>query len=57
MSATDSIISRLLVAAERPTGVRFVGQSVQPAEGDSFVPWSEIQRDAQVVAAALQARS
>ena len=56
MSATDSIISRLLVAAERPTGVRFVGQSVQPAEGDSFVPWSEIQRDAQVVAAALQAR-
>ncbi|MEN9823541.1 MAG: hypothetical protein RLZ04_1967 [Actinomycetota bacterium] len=56
MSATDSIISRLLTAAERPTGVRFVGQSVQPTEGDSFVPWSQIQRDAQVVAAALQAR-
>jgi len=56
MSGSDSIISRLLAAAERPTGVRFVGQSVQPAEGDSFVPWSEIQRDAQVVAASLQAR-
>ncbi|MFZ9481702.1 MAG: AMP-binding protein [Ilumatobacteraceae bacterium] len=56
MSATDSIISRLLTAADRPTGVRFVGQSVQPTEGDSFVPWSQIQRDAQVVAAALQAR-
>lgn len=56
MSATDSIISRLLVAAERPTGVRFVGQSVQPTEGDSFVSWAEIQRDAQVVAASLQAR-
>lgn len=56
MSATDSIISRLLVAAERPTGVRFVGQSVQPSEGDSFVSWAEIQRDAEVVAASLQAR-
>ncbi len=52
----DSIIARLVAAAERPTGVRFVGPSVMPAEGDSFVPWSEIHRDARVVAASLQAR-
>jgi fatty-acyl-CoA synthase len=56
MPPTDSIIQRLLDAAQRPTGVRFVGQSVQPAEGDSFVPWSEIHDDAKVVAASLQAR-
>ncbi|MFZ9630349.1 MAG: AMP-binding protein, partial [Ilumatobacteraceae bacterium] len=55
----DSIISRLVAAAERPTGVRFVGQSVLPADcttGSAFVPWSQVHRDAQVVAAALQAR-
>jgi fatty-acyl-CoA synthase len=56
MPPTDSIIQRLVDAAQRPTGVRFVGQSVQPAEGDSFVPWSEIHEQAKVVAASLQAR-
>ncbi len=52
----DSIIARLVAAAERPTGVRFVGPSVMPAEGDSFVPWWQIHADAKVVAASLQAR-
>ena len=39
-----------------PTGVRFVGPSVAPAAGDSFVSWGEIHDDARVVGAALQAR-
>ena len=55
----DSIVSRLLAAAERPTGVRFVGQSVLPpdcTDSSAFVPWSQIQYDAQVVAASMQAR-
>jgi fatty-acyl-CoA synthase len=52
----DSIVARLIAAADRPTGVRFVGPSVMPAEGDSFVPWSAIHHDAKVVAASLQAR-
>ncbi|MFM7045378.1 MAG: AMP-binding protein [Ilumatobacteraceae bacterium] len=55
----DSIVERLLAVAERPTGVRFVGHSVLPPdcdEGSAFVPWSQVQRDAQVVAASLQAR-
>jgi len=56
MPSTDSIITRLVAAAERPTGVRFVGPSVMPVDGDSFVPWSEIHADARVVAASLQAR-
>jgi fatty-acyl-CoA synthase len=56
MPSTDSIISRLIAAAERPTGVHFVGQSVMPAEGDPFVPWSRIHEDAKVVAASLQSR-
>lgn len=55
-AGADSIISRLVAAAERPTGVRFVGPSVMPADGDNFVPWAEIHADAKVVAASLQAR-
>ncbi len=55
-AATDSIIDRLIVAADRPTGVRFVGHSVQAADGDSFVSWAQIHEEARVVAAALQAR-
>ena len=54
--SADSIVSRLIAAADRPTGVRFVGQSVMPAEGDGFVPWAELHADARVVGAALQAR-
>lgn len=56
MSATDSIVDRLIRAADRPTGVRFVGQSVMPAEGDSFVSWAQIHDEARSVGAALQAR-
>lgn len=56
MSATDSIVERLIRAADRPTGVRFVGQSVMPAEGDSFVSWAQIHEEARAVGAALQAR-
>lgn len=56
MSQPDSIIQRLVDASQRPTGVRFVGHSVQPPEGDGFVPWAEIHADALVVAASLQAR-
>ena len=51
-----TIIERLEAAAARPTGVRFVGHSTAPAEGDGFVPWAEIHADARAVAAALQAR-
>jgi fatty-acyl-CoA synthase len=55
-AAADSIIRRLVEVADRPTGVRFVGASVAPAEGDGFVSWGEIHHDARVVAASLQAR-
>jgi fatty-acyl-CoA synthase len=56
MSQPNSIVERLVQAADRPTGVRFVGASVAPAEGDGFVSWREIHDDARVVGAALQAR-
>ena len=52
----DSIVSRLVVAADRPTGVHFVGPSVVPADGDPFVPWRQVHDEARVVGAALQAR-
>ena len=59
-TATDSIIDRLIAAADRPTGVRFVGHSLQTADvkgpGDSFVSWAQIHEEARGVAAALQAR-
>lgn len=55
-SPADSIVSRLIAATDRPTGVRFVGQSVMPAEGDGYVSWAELHHDARVVGAALQAR-
>jgi fatty-acyl-CoA synthase len=55
-SQATSIVERLIQAADRPTGVRFVGNSVAPAEGDGFVPWAQIHDDARVVGAALQAR-
>src|SRR6478735_7821479 len=51
-----TIIERLELAATRPTGVRFVGHSTAPAEGDGFVPWGELHGEARAVAAALQAR-
>lgn len=51
-----TIIERLERAATRPAGVRFVGHSTAPADGDGFVPWAELHGDARAVAAALQAR-
>lgn len=51
----DSIIQRLIDAARRPAGVRFVGQSVAPVAGDGFVPWAEIHEEAKGVAVALAA--
>lgn len=56
MPSTDSIVSRLIAAADRPTGVRFVGPSVMPADGDPFVSWAQVHDEARVVAASLQAR-
>lgn len=53
--ASDSIVSRLIAAAERPAGVRFVGHSISP-DGPTFVPWSQIHEEARAVGAALQAR-
>ena len=54
-----SIVERIIAAADRPTGVRFVGHSVLPADNDGesvFVPWAELHDEARVVAATLQAR-
>jgi fatty-acyl-CoA synthase len=55
-NGTDSIIDRLIAAADRAAGVRFVGQSVMPADGDAFVSWAQIHHEARVAGAALQAR-
>ncbi|HQZ34212.1 MAG TPA: fatty acyl-AMP ligase [Ilumatobacteraceae bacterium] len=53
---TDSIVNRLIAATKHQTGVRFVGNSVMPGEGESFVPWAQLHDEARVVGAALQAR-
>ena len=53
--SVDSIVQRLVTAADRPTGVRFVGHSVSP-DGPSFVQWAQLHDEARAVAAALQAR-
>ncbi len=52
---TGSVIDRLEASADAPTGVRFVGASVVPAEGSAFVSWREIHDDARAVGATLQA--
>ena len=54
--SAGSITDRLQAAADRPTGVRFVGASVAPAEGPNFVSWRQIHDEARAVGAALQAR-
>jgi fatty-acyl-CoA synthase len=54
--STRGIADRLIAAADRPTGVRFVGQSVVPDGGELFVPWAQIHDEARAVGAALQAR-
>ena len=53
--ATGSTIERLERAADRDTGVRFVGHSVAP-DGPVYVPWRQIHDEARSVAAALQAK-
>ena len=53
---TGSITDRLQRAADRPTGVRFVGASVAPADGPDFVSWRQVHDEARAVGAALQAR-
>jgi fatty-acyl-CoA synthase len=50
-----SVIDRLEKSADAPTGVRFVGQSIAPADGPAFISWREIHDDARAVGAALQA--
>ena len=52
---TGSVIERLEKSADAPTGVRFVGQSIAPVDGPSFISWREIHDDARGVGAALQA--
>ena len=55
ISASGSAIERLERAADRDTGVRFVGHSVAP-DGPVYVPWRQIHDEARAVAAALQAK-
>jgi len=55
ISATGSTIERLERAADRGTGVRFVGHSVAP-DGPVYVTWRQIHDEARSVAAALQAK-
>jgi fatty-acyl-CoA synthase len=50
------IVDRIIEVADGRTGVRFVGPSVAPPSGDSFVSWEQIHDDARVVGASLQAR-
>ena len=55
-AAPVPILDRLERAAELPHGVRFVGASVAPTDGDAFVSWAQLHTEARAVAAALQAR-
>ncbi len=55
MSSTLTTIERLERAADRDTGVRFVGHSVAP-DGPVFVPWRQIHDEARAVGAALQSK-
>ena len=52
--SSGSVIARLERAADAPTGVRFVGASVKPAEGPDFITWRQIHDEARAVAATLQ---
>jgi len=54
VSHEGSVIERLEAAADAPTGVRFVGASVMPADGPAQVSWREIHDEARAVAAILQ---
>ena len=52
--SSGSVIARLERAADAPTGVRFVGASVKPADGPNFIAWRQIHDEARAVAATLQ---
>ena len=56
MSDGLSVPERLERSAVADRGVRFVGSSVLPADGQSFVTWARIHDEALAIAAALQAR-
>ena len=56
MSGPASTIERLELAADAPTGVRFVGSSVTSDGQPEFVPWRQVHDEARAVGAALQAR-
>ncbi len=56
MTHPTPITTRLEAAADRPTGIRFVGQSVLPVDGSDFVPWRQLHDESRGVGAALQAR-
>ena len=49
-----SVIDRLEISADAPTGVRFVGASVRSGDGSDFVPWRQVHDEALSVAATLQ---
>ena len=55
-SAPIPILDRIVRAADGPHGVRFVGASVAPADGDPWVSWAQLHDEARAVAAALQSR-
>jgi fatty-acyl-CoA synthase len=56
MTRPASTIERLELAADAPTGVRFVGASVAPNGEPEFVSWRQLHDEARAVGAALQAR-
>ena len=56
MTEPASTIERLELAADAPTGVRFVGSSVTSDGQPEFVPWRQVHDEARAVGAALQAR-
>lgn len=49
-----SVIDRLEISADAPTGVRFVGASVRSGDGSDFVSWRQVHDEALSVAATLQ---
>jgi len=51
-----STIARLEAAADRNTGVRFVGKSVMPDGEPVFVGWAQMHDEARAAGAALQAK-
>ena len=56
MTDAASTIERLELAADAPTGVRFVGSSVTSDGQSEFVPWRQVHDEARAVGAALQAK-